>query len=74
MTSCAPIDRTSSIFEVLQTPADMTDEVIERLEAVTVEDILRVAQRCARPDQARLAVLGPFRSRLRFERLLAAAA
>ncbi|HEX3220555.1 MAG TPA: pitrilysin family protein [Candidatus Limnocylindria bacterium] len=50
------------------------DEVIERLEAVTVEDILRVAQRCARPDQARLAVLGPFRSRLRFERLLAAAA
>ena len=48
------------------------EEVIERLEAVTAEDILRVARRCARPDQARMAVLGPFRSRLRFERLLSA--
>ena len=48
------------------------DEVVERLEAVTVEDMLRVAQRVARPDQARLAVLGPFRSRRRFERMLPA--
>ena len=50
------------------------DEVIERLEAVTTEDILRVARRCARPDLARLAVLGPFRSGRRFERLLTQAA
>ncbi|HYN64392.1 MAG TPA: pitrilysin family protein [Candidatus Limnocylindrales bacterium] len=47
------------------------EEVVERLESVTADDILRVAQRCARPDQVRLAVLGPFRSRLRFERMLA---
>ena len=46
------------------------DEVIERLEAVTVEDLLRVARTYVRPDLARLAVLGPFRSRLRFERML----
>jgi predicted Zn-dependent peptidase len=46
------------------------DEVIERLEAVTVDDLLRVAREYARPDLARLAVLGPFRSRLRFERLV----
>lgn len=46
------------------------DEVIERLEAVTVEDLLRVARAYVRPDLARLAVLGPFRSRLRFERML----
>jgi predicted Zn-dependent peptidase len=46
------------------------DEVIERLEAVTVDDVLRVARRYVRPDLARLAVLGPFRSRLRFERML----
>jgi predicted Zn-dependent peptidase len=49
------------------------DEVIEKLEAVTTEDILRVARRCARPDQVRLALLGPFRSRTRFERMLASA-
>jgi predicted Zn-dependent peptidase len=54
-------------------PRIMTvDEVVELLEAVTPDDILRVARRFARPDQARLAVLGPFRSRRRFERLLAA--
>jgi predicted Zn-dependent peptidase len=47
------------------------DEVIERLEAVTVDDLLRVARAYARPDLARVAVLGPFRSRLRFERMLA---
>jgi predicted Zn-dependent peptidase len=48
------------------------EEVIERLEAVTSEDLLRVARRCSRPDQVRLALLGPFRSRSRFERLLSA--
>jgi predicted Zn-dependent peptidase len=46
------------------------DEVIERLEAVTVDDLLRVARRLVAPGQARLAVLGPFRSRRRFETLL----
>ena len=46
------------------------DEVIEQLEAVTTDDLLRVARRYLRPDLARLAVLGPFRSRLRFERML----
>jgi predicted Zn-dependent peptidase len=50
------------------------EEVVERLEAVSADDILRVARRCARPDQVRMAVLGPFRSRLRFERMLASAA
>ena len=52
-------------------PRIMTiDYVIEHLEAVTVDDLLRVARQYARPDLARLAVLGPFRSRLRFDRML----
>jgi predicted Zn-dependent peptidase len=46
------------------------DEVIERLDAVTVDDLLRVAQRYLAPGRARLAVLGPFRSRSPFERAL----
>ncbi len=46
------------------------DEVIERLEAVTIDDLLRVARRLIAPTEARLAVLGPFRSRTRFERAL----
>ena len=46
------------------------EEVIERLDAVTTDDLLRVAQRLLAPDQARLAILGPFRSRRRLERAL----
>ena len=46
------------------------NEVIEHLEAVTVDDLLRVARRFLAPSEARLAVLGPFRSRARFERAL----
>jgi predicted Zn-dependent peptidase len=48
------------------------EEVIERLDAVTLDDLLRVARRFLAPGQARLAVLGPFRSRSRFERRLRA--
>ena len=52
-------------------PEVMTvEEVIERLEAVTTEDLLRVARRFLAPGEARLAVLGPFRSRTPFERAL----
>jgi len=46
------------------------DEVIAKLAAVTQEDLLRVARRFVRPELARLAVLGPFRSRLAFERMI----
>ncbi len=46
------------------------EEVIERFEAVTAEDLLRVARQYLDPAAARLAVLGPFRSRSLFERAL----
>ncbi len=46
------------------------DEVIEQLDAVTADDVLRVARRYLAPSEARLAVLGPFKSRSRFERAL----
>lgn len=48
------------------------EEVIGLIGAVTADDVLRVARRFVRPSQARLAVLGPFRSRARFERALRA--
>jgi predicted Zn-dependent peptidase len=48
------------------------DEVVERIEAVTADDMLRVARTYLRPDLARIALLGPFRSRRRVEALLAA--
>jgi len=48
------------------------DEVVERLEAVTTDDLLRVARAYFRPDLARIVLLGPFRGRRRVEALLAA--
>jgi predicted Zn-dependent peptidase len=50
------------------------EEVVERLEDVTADDLLRVARRFLLPERARLAVLGPFRSTRRFERALGRAA
>jgi predicted Zn-dependent peptidase len=46
------------------------DEVLEQFDALTADDLLRVAQRLIRPQLARLSALGPFRSRRRFERML----
>jgi predicted Zn-dependent peptidase len=46
------------------------EEVIARFEALTSDDLLRVARRYLDPRGARLAVLGPFRSRRPFERAL----
>ncbi len=48
------------------------EEVVEQLESVTIDDLLRVARRFVAPAHARLAVLGPFRSARRFERALSA--
>lgn len=48
------------------------EEVVEHLEAVTVDDVLRVARAYLRPDLARIVLLGPFRGRRRVEALLAA--
>jgi predicted Zn-dependent peptidase len=48
------------------------DQVVERFEAVTPDDMLRAARTYLRPDLARIVLLGPFRGRRRVEALLAA--
>jgi predicted Zn-dependent peptidase len=48
------------------------EEVVERLESVTADDLLRVARAYLRPELARIVLLGPFRGRRRVEALLAA--
>jgi predicted Zn-dependent peptidase len=45
-------------------------EVLAGLDAVTAEDVLRVAGQLLGPDALRLAVIGPFDDPVRFERLL----
>jgi predicted Zn-dependent peptidase len=48
------------------------DEVVEQFNAVTVDDLQRVARTYLRPELARIVLLGPFRGRRQVEALLAA--
>ena len=70
-TADQPAERAEAIRleKVGKTYPDGTVAVAE-LDLVTPADLLRVARRWVRPDQARLAVLGPFRGRSRFTRAL----
>jgi predicted Zn-dependent peptidase len=57
--------------EVLERHAPDLSEVLDGLNAVTAEDVQRVAQDLIADDQLRLAVIGPFDDAERFEQLLA---
>lgn len=57
--------------ELLRGHIESVDDVVQSIDAVTVEDVQRVAQDVLRDDQAHLAVVGPYRSRERFAKLLA---
>jgi predicted Zn-dependent peptidase len=56
--------------EVLEGQAPEPDEVIAGVEAVTADDVQRVARDLIADDALRLAVIGPFEDADRFEQLL----
>ena len=56
--------------EVLEGTAPDLDEVLEGLNAVTGEDVQRVAQDLIQDEKLRLALIGPFDDADRFEKLL----
>jgi predicted Zn-dependent peptidase len=56
--------------EVLEGSAPEPEEVLAGVEAVTGEDVQRVAQELIRDEALRLAVIGPFEDADRFEKLL----
>ncbi|HEX5174388.1 MAG TPA: pitrilysin family protein [Gaiellaceae bacterium] len=56
--------------EVLERRLPNPDEVLRGLDAVTSEDVARVATDLIAPDRLRLAVIGPFDDASRFEPLL----
>ena len=56
--------------EVLEGKAVEPDEILAGLDAVTAEDVQRVAQDVIRTKALRLAVVGPFDDAGRFEQLL----
>jgi predicted Zn-dependent peptidase len=60
--------------EVLENRIREPDEVLAGYDAVTAEDVQRVAQDLVRDDRLNLALIGPFEEQQRFEKLLVAAA
>jgi predicted Zn-dependent peptidase len=56
--------------EVLERRLPDPDEVLKGIDAVTSEDVVRVASELISPDRFRLAVIGPFDDPTRFEALL----
>jgi predicted Zn-dependent peptidase len=56
--------------EVLEGQTPEPDEVIAGIEAVTADDVRRVAQDLIADNALRLAVIGPFEDADRFEQLL----
>jgi predicted Zn-dependent peptidase len=58
--------------ELLRREILTVDEVLDIVDAVSAESLARVAAELWRPQAFRLAVVGPFRSESRFQKLLAA--
>jgi predicted Zn-dependent peptidase len=56
--------------EVLERRLPDPEEVVRGLDAVTSDDVARVASELISTDRMRLAVIGPFEDASRFERLL----
>lgn len=57
-------------YELLKGGAKPVDEIIKLIEAVTVEDLHRVAKDLFVAEHMKLAVIGPYGERERFEKLL----
>ncbi|MDE2765294.1 MAG: pitrilysin family protein [Chloroflexota bacterium] len=58
--------------ELLHGETRTPEEVAAEVRALTPDDIRRAAERCLLPNACKLAVVGPYRSQARFQRLLAA--
>jgi predicted Zn-dependent peptidase len=56
--------------ELLRGEIRSVDEVVEAIEAVTSDEVQRVAGDILRDERANLAVVGPYRKESRFERLI----
>jgi predicted Zn-dependent peptidase len=64
------MNRFGLLREVLENAAPDPDEVLAGVEAVTADDVQRVAQELISNDSLRLALIGPFDDAERFENLL----
>lgn len=48
----------------------MLDETIKRMNAVTIEDVIRIAKRLIKPEEVRFTMIGPFKDDKKFKKIL----
>jgi len=56
--------------ELLEKEILTLDEIFAKIEAVTAEDVQRVARDIFKPEKLNLALIGPFKEKAKFEKLL----
>ena len=57
-------------YELLHGHTMTPEEILKEVEAVTEEDVFRVAQDLLKPENMKVAVIGPYEDKERFEKLL----
>jgi predicted Zn-dependent peptidase len=68
-----PSDSKASFFagqELLEEKILTPEEIFAKIDKVTAEDILKVARNIFRPEKLNLALIGPFKEKEKFEKLL----
>jgi len=56
--------------ELLEKKILTPEEIFEKIDRVSRQDVLRVAKEIFRPEKLNLALIGPFKNKMRFEKLL----
>lgn len=66
-------DEIASFFagqEILKNKIETSEEIIKRVNAVTADDVKKVAEDIFRPEKLNLAMIGPFKDKRQFSKLL----
>ena len=60
----------AGLRKILLDEVTSMQEVMKRIQAVTLSDVQRLAKRLVLPGEARLALIGPYKDQERFSKLI----
>lgn len=60
----------AGLRKILRNEVTSVDAILKKIQAVTLEDLDRLAKRLVQPGEARLAIIGPYKDSKPFEKLL----
>ena len=69
--TCAlPISSFYGVQELLEKKILTPDQIYAKINKVTINDVLEVGKDIFRPDKLNLALIGPFKDKTKFEKIL----